>query len=224
MLKRNDLAKQFELVVQQEIKNYNDSLNYILQSLRDLKDEIRHVREESLENHAAIHGLQNDMSIEIKALKESLVALSLRFERSLNDQRVVNERNALEMRDITSTVINKLSLENNFKHEIANLWNEIFKLKDKTDTSNRVLNDNLDDLLRRFRQEILKMKQEILEAPTEASLVRTQLDEKIAAHKVDVAGIMRELTIYKKDNLIVQKKIENIYTLIERLQKHEVTT
>lgn len=222
MLKGNDLSKQFELVVQQEIKNYQDSLNFVLQSIKEMKESIKEVQQESLENHALLHSIQTDLSIELHGIKDACFSLGLRFERSLNDQRVVNERNAVEMRDLISAVFRKVSVENNFKDEIANLWREISNLQDQTETSTRVLNDNLDDLFRRFRSAILKMKKEIQDAPTEASLVKTQLEEKIAGHTVDVAGIMRELRIYKHDNMVTQKKIENIYTLIDRLKKPEV--
>ncbi len=60
-----------------------------------------------------------------------------------------------------------------------------------------------------------------MDAPTEASLVRNELEQKIYAHKVDVSGIMKELTVFKKENVVIEKKLENIYTLIERLQKQE---
>ena len=42
------------------------------------------------------------------------------------------------------------------------------------------------------------------------------MDEKIASHKVDVAGIIREISVNKKDMMVIEKKIENIYTLIAR--------
>jgi len=55
MLNKNDLAKQFELVVKQEIKNYQDSLNFVLQSIDELKKDIKQLNSDMLENYALIH-------------------------------------------------------------------------------------------------------------------------------------------------------------------------
>lgn len=218
MLKRNDLAKQFELVVQQEIKNYNDSLNGILDSIRTLKKEIREVSENNLENYGAIHSIQTNLSIELENIKDFLKILAEKLDRHFNDQTVVNERNALEMRDITSAFHQKISMYNNIDSKIKALCDHINSVEDLVEGNHRVINDNLDDIMRRFRQEILKAKKDILDAPTEAAIVRKELEEKIVAHTVDVAGIMRELRLFKHDNMVNEKKIENIYTLIGRLQ------
>lgn len=222
MLKRSDLSKQFELVVQQEIKNYQDSLDFVLQSINELKESIKQSHDEALENYAALHSEQTDLKIELHNLRDVFLSSYHRVNRHISDQEVVNHRNQTQILELTGSVLKKINNEENFQAKIENLWKEITKLQDITDTNHRVLNDNLDDLLRRFRNEILKTKKEILESPSEASLVKNQLEEKIAAHKVDVCGIMRELRLYKNDNMVTQKKIENIYTLIERLQKSEV--
>lgn len=224
MLKRNDLSKQFELVVQQEIKNYQDSLNFVLQSIKELKEDVIRVRNESLENYAKLHSEHNDLAIQLQNLKYEVAALNQNFLSASYDQRIVNERNALEMRDISSAIHSKISGDNYFKTKIDDVWNAVSELRRQSENKDRVLSDSIDDLLRRFRNEIQKVKKEILEAPSEASLVKTHLEEKIASHTVDVSGIMRELKIYKHDNMVTQKKIENIYTLIERLQKAKVTT
>jgi hypothetical protein len=223
MLKRNDLSKQFELVVQQEIKNYQDSLNFVLQSIKELKEEIKQVNDQALENYALLHSEQNDLKIELQNLRDVFMESYKTFHNHINDQYVVNQRNQNQINNLTSEILKKINFDGNFQSKFENLWGEISELKKTTDKNNRVLNDNLDDLLRRFRQGILKAKEEIRQEPSELSLVKTQLEERIVSHSVDVEGIMRELRIYKHDNMVTQKKIENIYTLIERLKKTEVT-
>lgn len=221
MLKKNDLSKQFELVVQQEIKNYQYSLNFVLQSIKELKESIKEVNDQFLEMHASLHSEQNEIKIELQNLRDVFMDSYKTFHNHINDQRILNQRNQTQVLSLTDEVLKKINFEGNFQNKFENLWSEISNLKSKADTSQRVLNDNLDDLLRRFRKEILKIKQEILDSPSEASLIKTQLEERIVSHTVDVAGIMRELRIYKHDNMVTQKKIENIYTLIERLNKSE---
>ncbi len=45
------------------------------------------------------------------------------------------------------------------------------------------------------------------------------LSDKFQEYRVDAIGVLKELQVYKKTVFIMQKKIENIYTLIERLNK-----
>ncbi len=45
------------------------------------------------------------------------------------------------------------------------------------------------------------------------------LKERFEEYRVDALGILKELQVYKKTVFIMQKKIENLYTLIERLNK-----
>lgn len=221
MLKKSDLAKQFELLTQQEIKNYNDNLNNVLDSIRQLKEEIREVHQESLENHAMIHSIQGTIAIEVEHLKDACKKMAEHFDRTFNDQRVLNERNSADFQDLINVYTHQITRENQIDEKLKDLSKHVVRLESDSLDNQKILNDNLDDILRRFRQEILKTKKEIMDAPTEASLVRRELEEKIALHKVDVSGIMRELRIYKHDNMVTSKKIENIYTLIERLKKSE---
>lgn len=221
MLKRNDLAKQFELVTQQEIKNYQDSLNYVLQSLRDLKTEIDLFRQESKQNHASLHSMQGRMSQDIDEIRLDFAIMKIDYDNQLYDQRKVNERNHVEMLDISDAIHRKIKHDSYFDQNVKDLKVYFNEVQQHSLDTRSLLLQKTDDLLCRFVRKIEQTKREILDAPTEASLVRNEMDEKIAAHKVDVSGIMRELLMFKKENVIVEKKLENIYTLIDRIQKKE---
>ena len=221
MLKKIDLAKQFELLTLQEIKNYQDSLNFILQTIKGLRDEIELLKQDSLENYASIHSVQCDLEIEINNHKENLNELKAISDRANQEQRLINERNSREMLDISDAVHRKIRTDFRFDERFDELNSRISEVKQAYEKTNQRLSDSADDLFRRFSNDISKTKREIMDAPTEASLVRNELEQKIYAHKVDVSGIMKELTVFKKENVVIEKKLENIYTLIERLQKQE---
>ncbi len=221
MLKKIDLAKQFELLTLQEIKNYQDSLNFILQTIKGLRDEIELLKQDSLENYASIHSVQCGLEIEINNHKENLNELKAISDRANQEQRLINERNSREMLDISDAVHRKIRTDFRFDERFDELNSRISEVKQAYEKTNQRLSDSADDLLRRFSNDISKTKREIMDAPTEASLVRNELEQKIYAHKVDVSGIMKELTVFKKENVVIEKKLENIYTLIERLQKQE---
>ncbi len=218
MLKKSDLSKQFELVVQQEIKNYNDSLGQVFQAINGLKEQLKSLEEQSLENYALVSSQQKQLEIEFQLLKKDLSSSFSSLGSHVNDQKVINERNNYKIIEISDAVERKIKIDSNVQNQLNKLNNDIFNNKSELSDALSRMHSLLDDLLLRFRKEILKAKREILEAPSEASLVRTQLEEKLAAHTVDVDGIMRELQHFKKSTYIVEKQIENIYTLIERLK------
>lgn len=224
MLKKNDLAKQFELVVQQEIKNYNDSLSFVLQSINELKESIKELKEDSLKTYALIHSDQGKLSIEIKSLKDACFSLALRFEKSQNDQWNVNERNSNEMLDISNAIFNRINSDNGLKHKIELVSEEIKEIKRETNRQSRFLEDGLSDLTRRVKKDILLAKEDIISRPSDAYLIKRDLEEKIASHAVDVDGIMKEIQVAKKENYVLKKQIENIYTLIARLKASEVAS
>lgn len=221
MLKKNDLAKQFELVVKQEIKNYQDSLNFVLQSIQGLKEAIEETKNESLENHAAIHSIQCVLGVEIQNFRNEFASLKQQVERIYNDQRVINERNSKEMLDMADALHGKIRNDARFDQRYNELSNAIHGVRLLSEETRESVSSSSTDLLRKFLNAISKTKREILDAPSEVSLVKTTLEEKIAMYRIDVAGIMKELNIFKHDNMVTQKKIEQIHTQIERLKKSE---
>ncbi len=219
MLNRMDFVKCFDLLTKQEIKNYQDSLNFVLQSLQDLKERSTDIQNHFLENHALLHSNQNDLAIENEKLRADCRSLRETLERSLRDQELINKKHTAELNAITSEMYSFKNHRENTQDKFENCWKEFSQIRSGIIDNNRVYHDNLDDLLRRFRQEIEQAKREVREAPTEAEKVRADLEQEIGTHKVDVRGLMREIQVYKADATISEKKIEHLYTLFERLKK-----
>ena len=224
MLNKLDLVKQFELITKQEIKNYQDSLNHVLQSLNDLQVNLAKAQEELLGKHSQLHSQNNSLSIENQKLKDECQFLRDAFERFQRDQLAINSDNLFMLNAIKQALALKNTVDTINEKYFDEIFSSINKLRADQEADKRIYNDNYDDLFRRMREEIHTVKDEILSAPTDASLVRKDLEEQLSLHKVDVSGIMRELRIYKADNTITQKKIEQIYTLISRLEKSQEST
>ena len=221
MLKKNDLAKQFELVVQQEIKNYQDSLNFVLRSINEIKQSIKDLQSDMLARAASNNSLLVNLNHRLQGVVDTVFNLDAITKRNFNDQCIINERNTKEITDLESSMMFKFRMSDDTQSKLSMFLHQLEILNEKVEKRNEAIDRNLDHLLMRFRKEILRAKQEIMESPSQFDLSLEQLEAKIQSHYVDVAGIMRELTIYKKENSITQKKIENIYTLIARLKKSE---
>lgn len=219
MLKKNDLAKQFELLTKQEIKNYNDSLNFVLQSIRDLDDQIAKLKSDFHESLAVIQSAQGKISTDILKNSEEIHCLNKKLDRFINDQSCMNERNAREILDITDALHNKIRsdcyFDNRFR-EIKNLIDSVSRHSIKTQSQ---ISEVSESLSKKFTNALIKTKNEIIDRPSDLSIFMNKVEEKISAYRIDVSGIMREISVIKKENIVVEKKLESIYTLIDRLKK-----
>ena len=218
MINRNDLTKQFELVVKQEIKNHNDAIYDSNQALQNVKKDILSISnyiEVLKKNHVADISSHEQY---INSLRDSFVELKALFNSSVRDQDSANKilesiiKEFSDMFDDTFLEIEKISK----RHEELELQN-VSIAKALTNVTRDV-----NESLRIFRENILsdltKTKNEILFKPLETEGLRSYLEDKIKSNAIDVEGIMREINFFKRENFIVEKKLENIYTLIDRLK------
>lgn len=221
MLKRDDLAKQFELVVRQEIKNYQDQFNAILQQLRDVKISIESVHKDSLEKYALLHSFQGIISSAVEEIKKKLDASVKKLSNLESDQSFVNHQNVGIFSEINKAIIRKQEDQSYFQNKIDSIWVEIYKLNANARSTEDIIAENSASLTKRLAKSIEQAKEEIKSAPSEHHILKKELESKLSCAKVDSEGLLREISVLKKENLIFEKKIENLYTLIDRLKKKE---
>ena len=79
------------------------------------------------------------------------------------------------------------------------------------------------DLQREFKILFNSLKDELIKLRSEMELKIFELTEKSETNfyvsRMDKDGVLKELRVYEKSMFIIEKKIENIYTLIERINK-----
>jgi hypothetical protein len=208
VLKKSDLAKQFELVVQQEIKNYNDSLNMVLQSLRDLKEEITDAKHEALECNAALHSEMIKLGIELSQVWSAQRECAKKLERHISDQSTINERNTYENMQISEGLHAIGSQVSRLGEQGVRLSGSVGSAITASHKLHQQTEGNLGHLESKLNKAILQAKEDILSRPNELHITKREIEERIAAlgHAV----------------MVTEKKIENIYTLIGRLKKAEV--
>ncbi len=219
MIKKNDLAKQFELLTIQEVKNYQDSLNFVLQSIRELKDNIEEVKKLAQNNTSETCSIQCQSNSDVGLIRKDIFNLSQKIESNFYDQKALNEKFSEKIDFLFHEIDSKKDKDLYFFQRFDDLQNELDEINLFSLKNRESISENYNDLLCHLTKSCEKIKKEILSTPSEMTQVKIDLEEKMSSHKVDVVGIMRELTIYKKENMVTQKKIENIYMLIERLQE-----
>jgi len=222
MLKKSDLAKQFELVVKQEIKNYQDSLNFVLQSIRELKDSIEEVRNESLENYALIHSQQNDLEILCQLFRENQGKTEKKLQSHINDTEAFKKKATDEIGMHGDTSMQNSRKNEYNENQISHTNGRLETVEDEMRGHSLFISTALENMKFKLSKDMNKLKEEILSMPSDAQGIRQELIDKINTHNVDVEGILREIRVSRHDMMVFEKKLENIYMLIERLSKPEV--
>ncbi len=219
MLLRKDLAKEFELVVQQEITNHNNAMLSTNLALNDLRQQIQDNKKAQDEVNANYGSQISQINSRLNEFSEFILILTQKLQSHINDMAVYKEKAAKEI---------KLSVENSLlahhKHEmtlgnVESLHVNFQELADSVVGLSVTFTQELQQEVAKIRNEIQKTKNEILNLPSEAKKVKKELEEKMAIDRVDFAGVMKELQVYKKTSFIQEKNIEHIYTLISRIEK-----
>lgn len=221
MIQKNDLAKKFELVVQQEIKNYNDSLNNLLQSIRDVRIEIESMKKGMLSSQVSSESGRQDLASQIQRMTESNDIELAKLRSALNDLLSLH-RELVNQITIQQDVGAQNAIKNEFnRNSIDRLYGTVKCIEDEIVGNSLRITHQLEGIKFRLSKDFQKFKEEILSMPSEAFQVKKDLEEKLSIQAIDFDGVMRELAVFKKENMITQKKIENIYTLIERFQNKD---
>ena len=198
------------------------------------------VKKEMQEHQHLISSHNKEMQAlrdEIKLVLERCTSISERSDRELSDLKSRAETHILFLRDRVAEqalVIadQKKAIES--LHEKLNSFNESQASKDdlvnfKKDLSGSVSASTLSHLASfqhcqiEFKQQFNGLKEDLLKLRVELtqSVFDGMVDaaQKFSQAQLDKEGIERELIRYKKAMFYIEKKIENLYTLIERINK-----
>lgn len=93
------------------------------------------------------------------------------------------------------------------------------KFKDCSD--NQI--NSLQNLQREIKEELTEIKDQLRNLREETQETCRNLDRKVDENylllKMDKEGVLKEVRIFEKTIFIIEKKLENIYTLIDRINK-----
>lgn len=219
MLRKKDIVKQFELVVKQEIIEHNKaveasnlSLNYLTTKLAEYK---KIIDSRMLKTENRLDSIQREVDV----CHSSFSSMYADFKKLKSDQFNLNTRNYNEIEIIDQSVETVHRNQQKSEKLIDSLEEDIIIINKAIDALAKVGDSRDQRLTNRIIKSIKIMKEEILYSPSEAEAVKKELIEKLSMNKIDNEGLIREITILKKDCFIKEKQIENLYTLIERISK-----
>jgi hypothetical protein len=219
MLKKNDLVKQFEILSKQEILNHNDQILASNLSINKIREDIQKKDTDQAKINGGLSSEIGKINVHLKELSSvlgtlvgKLSSLTGELNRSLEDiqsQSTLTTKSVLECK---AALQEQEKCSKDDKIKLKYLEESIINIP-------ITLHAFSERIEKKSMQEAYKIKEEILNRPSEAKLVREDLIKMIERDRIDFDGVTKELLAVKKAHFINDKKIENIYTLIERLNK-----
>jgi len=219
VVKRSDLVEQFERIVQQEIKNFHETARSFSNSIMALREDVINIKKNIntfIPNHEYRHQeLLNEFNERDKHIEHVcecnrllIETLSFRIDRFNDLISAVDEKHK------------ELFLEREvFNNEISHFDKTCSGLHSEIEVCENFSKRLVSELRGELAVEIQKIRDEIKNVPDKIPELKNNLDKRIDACNFDKDGVLKELRVYKKNMFIIEKKIENIYTLIERLKK-----
>lgn len=219
MLNRRDLASQFELIVKQEIKNHNDQILVTNQAINDLRSQIQILNNKFSENIARQEHFIKKFDSEFKNFESLIKMRDQRLEGIIDSldnkyQKIQfdNERKLQNVEDDTVTRDEIQDFLDTCRNEIHAMKKEIHNQKEFSHASMFNIKSDLDRIFREFVDDFQNRPNELWE-------VKQELEGKIKSALTDAQGILKEIHVCNKSVFIVEKNIENLYTLIKKLKE-----
>lgn len=217
-INKNDLVKHFELVVKQEMKNYQDSKLATNLSINNLKEELVALSAEVDLNKCKV---ESDIKLQDFEREKVENEFNKFIEWKNYQDKDLNNKIDAEFKKISSSL---KSLALSFKEgdellkEVLVLSEDLTECKNNNSYLEDFFNLEIERLKRSLKEGLKLQKKEILEIPSEAEAVKKDILDKMEVQNIDFQGVYRELTVLKKDLYVVEKNIENIYNLIKKLK------
>jgi len=217
-LQRNDLAREFSDVVQQEVKNHNDSIlatNIALNEMQKQLDDFK----KSLEKSDMKFGAQFiEHGTMVQWIEEKFQSLISQLQRDLNDKAALIRNELISMNQAfkdRESYFMPIDGFDQFKAKIeqwsANIHRAFAVQKDTISQETRRIAEDTRLAIEVVRKAIEKsIAQEIED--------RKEQDTTLDHFSVNFEGMKTEIERLKKRSFIIEKNIENLYTQIERLK------
>lgn len=182
----------------QEMQKLRDLVSQAVEQMNSL---FRHAEQEYKDKAQVLLNLIDNQAIQIKS---NNMTLSDQRHSILSLHQLINDCLALSAKK------NDL---HNFKKEVADHLAEKDLEQDREFENYQLL----------VKHSFESLKQDIANLRSDMDKKFKELDNKIESKfslsLMDKEGILKEVRVYKKSMFIIDKKIENIYTLIERINK-----
>ncbi len=223
MSKRQHLVEQFHLVVKQEILNHNAQIlatNQAIERIRQRMDaieqgmtrELNSFREKLRDTDNRIEDCKSDISRLDHAIKRSCSAherLSMRLDekstesdegiqRACQDSKLLARRVEAMQKAVDDLTVMQTKRQNDLQQHVEHVCH-----KTVSEAKNAV--------------------RELAERPSEALQVKKDMQAELDSHKVNVAGVDKEIAVFREELDYEKKKVEELFNMFNRLKAKVAT-
>lgn len=180
-----------------------------MQQLRDAVN-LAMQRFDSLFEHSQVEikDLSLYLTQQIVSLREKLIA---------NEIQIADQKQTI---DSLFKLLNAFQEDYSTKRSVDKIKSD-FDLAIKANTVSHI--NSFQEFQRELKTLIKYLENDLLKLRLDTSLMNGELDKKIDSNfsisRIDKDGVLKEIRGYDKAIFYIEKKIENIYTLIERINK-----
>lgn len=204
--------KRVEALIKQQVCEHQHLMNNYQKEMQVLRDSLKLALEkfDSLFQHC-----EEELKKKTTALNEQVFDLKNKVkshEILSSDQSKTTLSLYQQVHDFHLAYVSKKELE-----ILKDYYNNI--------TSNQT-KDNLNSLQivqQQIKNEVNNIKEELEKFKDESNRIFKELNKKVDEHyvllKMDKEGVLKEVRVFDKTIFIIEKKLENIYTLIDRINK-----
>lgn len=218
VLRRSDLVNQFESIVLQEIKKYNDSVLESTMQINRLKSDLNKMLFE-LEEHKKL------MYNEFEALKNSNSAL-IYHNRDKAEEAIGNNRKLVQqLRNEVNSVAGQAKIVSENSADKSQLKEFESYINQKMEKFTESITANLEQTKSNYyhqykllEERMEKFMEDLKNRPNEFDPFSKKIEKMLDLLKVDSNGITSKLNAYKQDLFIVERKIENIYRTLTKIE------
>ncbi len=218
MIQKKDLAKEFSLLVQQEIKNHNDMILASNSALDEFRRKIQEMSDQVDKKISLLTTLYTSSHVEMRRIEQESKDNSLLLKSSLNDSNALMEKHFKEIKESLQKRESYFLTISGFEEfqEKVDQWISHIKIafcsqKETLLEETKKISSCLLKALDGYKEDI---KNEFLSVQQEQKAINKCLDNFAATF----SGFSREIDFCKQRCFVIEKNIENLYTQIERLK------
>lgn len=201
----------------QAMKDQEDFRYQTTQGLQNLRFDMERQQERLAKLMAERGSDKKDMDIQLQHIMEACMSSLKEFRQDLGDinTQLTNTNNWIKQ---VRSELEECVETSNFNEKISHLHDCIKRLHTEKDSMRKEFNGLIDRLKLDFENRLKAQKEEILAIPSEVPNLRKVMDQKIELVELNGQNAVLRSSNNEKQIMLVERKIDNIYQLIKKLE------
>lgn len=209
---------EIDIRVAQELKNNQDFIYQTNQSLQRHDNDIREISNDHDLIVAKFGSATKEILIDFENHSSGVNARLKKMETRLSEFERLSKASidSIQARSDEACNSHMTVYEAEYRFNALADWAEV--VNQKFEKLTNAVAASISTLEGKMRHESNSLKDELSEMLVEEPNAKNEINDTISAMRVDLDGLKREIHLVKKDYAYDEKKIENLYTQIERLK------